>query len=56
MDNFLGEPTAVSKENEGTSFFFSLMAVTIADDSLKENRKAFFEDYQTTEDNNNTAL
>ncbi|MDZ4070570.1 MAG: PAS domain-containing sensor histidine kinase [Sediminibacterium sp.] len=51
-----GKIWAVSKENEGTSFFFSLMAVTKADDSLKENRKAFFEDYQTTEDNNNTAL
>lgn len=51
-----GKIWAVSKENEGTSFFFSLMAVTKADDSLKENRKAFFEDYQTTEENNNTAL
>lgn len=51
-----GKIWAISKENEGTSFFFSLMLCTKADDSLKENRKAFFDDYQTTEDNNNTAL
>lgn len=51
-----GEIWAKSKEQIGSSFFFSLSGSGNKEDSLKENRKAFFEDYQTTEDNNNTAL
>lgn len=45
-----GEIWAESKEKEGSSFFFSLSGCGNKDDNLKEERKAFFEDYKTSED------
>lgn len=45
-----GEIWAESKEQEGTSFFFSLSGYGKKENSLKEDRKAFFEDYKTAED------
>ena len=39
-----------SKEQHGSSFFFSLLGDGNKDDNLKEDRKAFFEDYKTAED------
>lgn len=51
-----GKIWAESKENEGTIFSFSLSGDDNKEDSLKENRKAFFEDYKTTEDKTTSLL
>lgn len=51
-----GEIWAESKEQEGSTFFFSLQGYGNKDDDLKEDRKAFFEDYKTSEDKIAAAL
>lgn len=53
IEKHRGEIWVESKEQEGTSFFFSLSNDGNKENDLKEDRKAFFEDYKTNE--NQTA-